>query len=110
MKDRPYGFLSDEHIDHNGEIFDYIKELHEYLWKFIRTAYPGASGLLGNGIDPALEKLKRQPADRYAALLDAAVSLHHWLFEIVNDPGLDAPDDAQLALDKWDRFLDGKEE
>ena len=61
--------------------------------------------------------------DRYIALLDAAVSLHHWLFEVVDKivPIMgeyvtapkehdDIAESAQLALDKWDRFLDGKEE
>lgn len=54
-------------------------------------------------------------ADRYTALLDAAVSLHHWLFELVKtyDDGIQRSyeremlDDVQLALDKWNRFLDG---
>ena len=47
-------------------------------------------------------------ADRYHACLEAAVSLHHWLFELVHHehtPEVYA--DAQLALDKWNRFLDG---
>ena len=63
MKDRPYGFISDEHIDHDSEIFDYIKELHEYLWIVVRIVYPGASGSLGKYIDPALKYLKQLPAD-----------------------------------------------
>ena len=46
MKKRPDGFLSEENISHDSEIFDYIKELHGYLWKFIRTQNPGASGSL----------------------------------------------------------------
>ena len=59
-------------------------------------------------------------ADRYIACLDAAVSLHHHLFEItdalLNRPDIgeremaDMIDDAQLALDKWTRFCDGKVE
>lgn len=59
-------------------------------------------------------------ADRFNACLDAACSLHYHLFEIT-DTSLNRPDvgeremaemldDAQLALDKWNRFLDGKEE
>ena len=58
-------------------------------------------------------------ADRYAALLEAAVSLHHWLFKIrrtyarLGNPsyhGRKMLDDAKLALDKWDSFCDGKVE
>ena len=59
-------------------------------------------------------------ADRYIALLDAAVSLHYHLFKLtdtlLNRPDVgereiaDMLDDAQPALDKWNRFLDGKEE
>ena len=55
--------------------------------------------------------IKYVRADRYAALLDAAVSLEYWLCEIVH--GAESSSicyDAQLALDKWSRFLNGKEE
>ena len=68
-------------------------------------------------------EIKYVRADRYGALLEAAVSLHHWLFEVVDKivPIMgeyvtapkehdDIAESAQLALDKWDRFLDGKEE
>ena len=60
-------------------------------------------------------------ADAYHACLDAACSLNYHLFEItntlLNDPVTihneremaDMLDDAQLALDKWNRFLDGNE-
>ena len=57
--------------------------------------------------------------DRYIACLDAAVSLHHHLFEITDTllnrqvserEMADTIDDAQLALDKWNRFCDGKVE
>lgn len=54
-------------------------------------------------------------ANRYNALLDAAASLHHWLFEMVKTYDYGNPrsferdmlDDAQLAIDKYNRFLDG---
>ena len=58
-------------------------------------------------------------ADRYHACMEAGCSLHYHLFEIIkaeesSDVGCDEMedliDDAQLALDKWNRFLDGKEE
>jgi len=35
MKKRPDGFLAEGNIDHNSEIFDYIKELHTEMWKII---------------------------------------------------------------------------
>ena len=60
--------------------------------------------------------------DSYAALLEAAVSLHHWLFELLDKEivtpancypeGSDTREvieSAQLALDAWNRFLDGEE-
>lgn len=55
MKKRERGFISEGNIDHDGEIFDYIKELHEYLWKFVRVLYPEASGSLNDWLDDALE-------------------------------------------------------
>lgn len=55
MKKRNIGFLSNELINHNSEQFDYIQELHEYLWKFIRSQIPNASGKLDKYLDVALE-------------------------------------------------------
>lgn len=55
MKLRPKGFLADEVISHESEQFDYITELHEYLWAFIRNEIPGAEGKLGEHLDAALE-------------------------------------------------------
>ena len=62
MKDRPDGFLSDERI-HNTEVFDYIRELHEYLWRFVRVALPGASGHLDDYVDKAIEKMERKDGE-----------------------------------------------
>ena len=59
MKDRPNGFLSNENIDHGSEQFDYIKELHEYLWRFVRSQIPGASGKLHDLIDEAIKIAER---------------------------------------------------
>jgi hypothetical protein len=56
MKERNNGFLSPQHIDQEGEIFDYIAELHDYLWRFVRVQRPGASGNLRNFLDEALNK------------------------------------------------------
>lgn len=66
------------------------------------------------------DDIKYYRADRYDALLDAAVSLHHWLFELLDKEivtpancypeGSDireAIESAQLAIDKYNRFLDG---
>lgn len=58
MKDRPEGFLNPEIIARNSEQFDYIRELHEYLWRFVRIALPDASGNLSDFVDPALESLE----------------------------------------------------
>jgi len=38
MKKRPEGFLSEEYIDHDSEVFDYIRELHMILWRIVGTA------------------------------------------------------------------------
>ena len=61
--------------------------------------------------------IKYVRADSYHACMEAAISLDHWLFEITNtllnrpDVGeretADMLDDAQPALDAWNRFLDG---
>jgi hypothetical protein len=57
MKDRPRGFLGDDKIDYNSEIFDYIKELHQYLWAYVSKVIPGASGLLDDYVDVGLKVL-----------------------------------------------------
>ncbi len=44
MKKRPDGFLGNNKIDHKSEPFDYISELHDYLWRFVRCTFPAASG------------------------------------------------------------------
>lgn len=56
MKQRPIGFLSKDSIDQDSEQFDYIVELHEYLWRFVRAEFPGASGKLDNYVDSAIER------------------------------------------------------
>ena len=64
MKDRPKGFLSKKHIDQGGEIFNYIAELHEYLWKFVREVMPGASGSLKWYLDKAISQFSNNKLDR----------------------------------------------
>jgi hypothetical protein len=63
MKHRPPGFLSEEHIPHDSEIFDYIQELHEYLWRFVRVPCPEASGKLCHWVDTAINKLEYGKGD-----------------------------------------------
>jgi len=58
MKDRPEGFIAEDKLDHNGEIFDYIRECHEYLWQFVRLSYPSASGSLRDWLDKVLDEVK----------------------------------------------------
>lgn len=57
MKPRPYGLLAQDKIDQDGEIFDYIRELHNYLWEYVRRVIPAASGNLEDYIDKGLEVL-----------------------------------------------------
>lgn len=57
MKDRPHGFLRDMEP---GETFDYIRELHAVLWRFVRAEYPGASGDLSGWLAPALAAAERR--------------------------------------------------
>lgn len=59
MKKRPKGFLSPDKISHESEVFDYIQELHEYLWEFVRAARPNALGYLNECIDVSLNDIKR---------------------------------------------------
>ena len=60
MKERPDGFLAEDKIDQDGEIFDYIVELHEYLWRFVRAVHPWASGDLHRFVDDALTALNHR--------------------------------------------------
>jgi len=72
MKNRSYGFLADDKISHEGEIFDYIRELHDYLWRFVRAAKPGASGNLEGWLDQTLSDLESRliPAQAYRATVE----------------------------------------
>lgn len=64
MKKRPKGFLSDEIISHDSEQFDYIVELHEYLWRFVRCVSPEASGNLKDFLDESIEKLEKEKRNK----------------------------------------------
>jgi hypothetical protein len=52
MKQRPSGFLNPEYTP--DDVFDYVRELHEVLWRFVRAEYPNANGDLCLWIPPAL--------------------------------------------------------
>jgi hypothetical protein len=58
MKERSKGFLRNELIAHDSEQFDYIRELHDYLWRVVNVAVPGASGKLRDYLPAAIEKLE----------------------------------------------------
>lgn len=58
MKERTEGFLRNELIPHESEQFDYISELHDYLWQFIKCEIPGADGNLKDCIDMALQQAR----------------------------------------------------
>lgn len=59
MKKRPKGFLAEDKIEHDSEIFSYVAELHDYLWKFMWAASPGCSGNLDDMIDEALLRAQK---------------------------------------------------
>ena len=65
MKKRPEGFLDNNKISHMSEHFNYINELHEYLWRFVRCTIPGACGHLGDHLDKVIdyEEMKREADD-----------------------------------------------
>lgn len=56
MKERPKAFLAD--LSRGSEVFDYIVELHEYLWRVVRSVEPGASGHLNHHVDRAIDLLE----------------------------------------------------
>ena len=60
MKKRTDGFLAEDKIAHDSEIFNYIKELHGYLWRFVLCQLPWASGYLGDYLDTAIESREHQ--------------------------------------------------
>ncbi len=57
MKKRASGFLSKDKIL-DSEVFDYIQELHDYLWQFIFCPMPWASGKLEEFVDIALKQIQ----------------------------------------------------
>ena len=57
MRTRPEGFLSEENYD-KDEMFDYIRELHGYLWRFVNIIFPFAGGSIRDYLDVAIEKFE----------------------------------------------------
>ena len=71
MKPRDWGFIAEDKIDHDGEPFDYIRELHEYLWRVVRAMRPGASGDLRELVDEAVEDLESRRGQQLTYALRA---------------------------------------
>lgn len=68
FKSRPKGFLGNDQIDHNSDIFDYIRELHEILWRVCWAVNPGATGYLEHNVGSAIEILERPQSSSGAAV------------------------------------------
>ena len=86
-----------------------ITKAPEYIWR----SGPKKTDRQWSSIKLHTDDVKYIRADRYTALLEAAVSLHYHLFKIMNNENPfnhELFEDAQLALDKWDRLLDDEEE
>jgi len=98
MKERPKGFLSEENIDHDSEIFDYIMELHDYLWKFIHIFNPDAGGSINDNIDDVIKALKNINIAQVEELINDALwtdGAHHkqwYLYEIAEKLGFKKED------------------
>lgn len=52
LKHRPEGFLDPDKTP--PEVFDYVRELHEILWRFVKVQNPEASGDLTRWLPTAL--------------------------------------------------------
>jgi len=64
MKPRTNGFLSEKNISHDSEIFDYIAELHDYLWRVVRAVSPGSSGMLTKKVDEAITLIENAKGEQ----------------------------------------------
>ncbi len=62
MKERPEGFLSDKHISHNSEVFNYIKELHDILWVIVDIYSVRISSDLNKNIEYLMKQKSPSPA------------------------------------------------
>jgi len=68
MKERPKGFLAQEKI--GDDAFEYVRELHDYLWRIVRIVYPSASGSLNDYLGEELMHQLRTIAIKADALED----------------------------------------
>lgn len=102
MKKRTKGFLQDKFISHDSVQFDYISELHEYLWRVIRVAFPDVSGRLCMYLDSAIEKLEaeRMGDNNTTTRLNTYKSTESFINETFEDFR-----DAWNALAKRDRIM-----
>lgn len=77
MRKRPDGFLADIFQDGDKEVASYIRELHEYLWEFVRCEIPGASGSLSDFVANAilLAKTRIKPTVRATPKLDCTIQI-----------------------------------
>ena len=67
----PEGFLANELISHDSLQFQYISDLHGFLWEVVRIYNPGASGKLDDYWDailPTIDTLKAENAKLRSAL------------------------------------------
>lgn len=57
LKERPKAFLAEvfQEPTRQPEVADYISELHEYLWRFVRVEFPWAQGDLKDYLRLAVE-------------------------------------------------------
>ena len=56
MKPRERGFLDPKKLPE--EVFDYVRELHDLLWRVARIVNPGASGDLSDMVEDAIGVLE----------------------------------------------------
>jgi hypothetical protein len=67
VKKRPEKFLAElfQEPQPMPGVADYIQELHEYLWRFVRAEFPWASGSLEDYVSNAAQsaefRAKRRP-------------------------------------------------
>ncbi len=96
------------------------KEAPKRIWLQARSGGGGRNRWITWCVDRINDDdIKYYRADSYHACLEAGCSLHYHLFELINaekssDVGCNEMEDvvkyAQLGMDAWNRFLDGKEE
>lgn len=96
MKARPKLFLSQENIGHDSEVFDYISELHEYLWRAIKAIDPKADGSLKNHLDKSIDLIEERANSNPDLCFFALKKANHELSAIVEDP-----DSASADLGLW---------